>query len=160
MSPRRIFWMGGKVGSGSGAGSGSGSRFFFAICFYPSKDIRPRRTEGTDVIDPQGRASASGHLSVSTCPASQSWDIPVRSSLQAATASHSSTRLEVFSLTVSSKRSSSYSSPNSCTRAACPLWLQVVHMVPKIIGGGGDFWKTYKLDEALISCGLGAASYR
>ena len=31
----------------------------FAICFY-------RRTEGTDVVGPQGRASASGHLSVST----------------------------------------------------------------------------------------------
>ena len=38
----------------------------FAICFYPSKDTRPRRTEGTDVVGPQGRASASGHLSVST----------------------------------------------------------------------------------------------
>ena len=52
----------------------------FAICLISSKskDTRPRRTERT-VASPQGRASASGHLSVSTCPASQNWEIPVRS---------------------------------------------------------------------------------
>ena len=43
---------------------GSG-RFFFRFA-YPHQKI-PRRAERT-VASPQGRASASGHLSVSTCP--------------------------------------------------------------------------------------------
>ena len=40
----------------------------FAICLNPSKDSRPRRTPGTACACPPSRASASGHLSVSTCP--------------------------------------------------------------------------------------------